>query len=242
MTESRAVVVEVIVAAPIDAVWKALRDPAVIAQWFGWNYPNLPAEIDHIFAKDATADAAAYRLALDPDEFTLEARGNETIVRLTRPAPAGGSWDDIYDEITEGWRTFVYQLRFAFAFHPGEARRTLYMSGRTRSGGTAPPEALGLSALGALTEGDPYSLTAATGDRLSGRIWFRSGWQIGLAVDGFGPGLLVAMRRPPTGKSPLGSGMLLLSLYGFDEGAHQALTERWQAWFGAHFDNVTVQT
>lgn len=36
MTESDPIIVEVTVAAPPDAVWRALRDPAEIRRWHGW--------------------------------------------------------------------------------------------------------------------------------------------------------------------------------------------------------------
>ena len=244
MSEKRAVVVELLVSAPIDVVWNALRDPAAITQWFGWNHPDIAEEIKYIFETHATADAAAHRLTTgNTDEFVLEARGDQTIVRVTRAAPATGTWDDIYDEITEGWRTFTYQLQFFFNRHPGEARRTVYVSGRARrEGAPRPPEALGLGALVTANTGDAYALDAPTGDRLTGQVWFRSAWQIGVTVDAFGSGLLIGMRRPATEKSPHGGGMFVLTLYGFDEAAHAALTARWKAWFETQFDNVTVQT
>jgi hypothetical protein len=243
MTESRAVVVELIIAAPIDAVWKALRDPAAIAKWFGWNHPGFDEEVKYIFETHASADGEAYRLRMGlGDEFTLEARGDRTVVRVTRAAPAGGTWDDIYDEITEGWRTFVYQLQFAFDRHPGEERRTVYLSGRTRTEASPrPPDAL-LGALASANAGDAYAIEAATGDHLSGHVWFRSTWQIGVTVEAFGSGLLIGMRRPPSAKSPFGGGMFVLTLYGFDEAAHRAITERWRTWFEAHFDAVEVMT
>jgi hypothetical protein len=242
MTQPRALVLEVVIAAPIDIVWKTLRDPAAISQWFGWNTSSLAEEIEHIFVTHAAAEPGAHRLDLDSEEFTLEARGDLTVVRVTRPGPASGSWDDIYDEIVEGWRTFVHQLRYALEHHPGEFRRTIYLSGRTRSeGAPRPPEALGLGTLAQAAAGAPFTIDAATGDRLSGRVWFRSAWQIGIVVDSFGPGLLVAMRRPATTASPFGGGMFVLTLYGFDEAAHAELTARWQAWFVGAFDNVTLQ-
>ena len=40
------VVVDVTIAAPIERVWQALRDPALLAQWFGWDYDKLAAEIE----------------------------------------------------------------------------------------------------------------------------------------------------------------------------------------------------
>jgi hypothetical protein len=116
------VICEVVVAAPADAVWRALRDPAEIRRWFGWDYDGLDAEIQQIFVDEATADDAAR--AVDFGEggaIALEEQGDRTAVRVTRPAPAG---QDGFDEINEGWITFVQQLRFYLERHPGEDRRT----------------------------------------------------------------------------------------------------------------------
>ena len=43
------VVVDVTIAAPIERVWQALRDPALVAQWFGWDYDKL---VDEAFVTD----------------------------------------------------------------------------------------------------------------------------------------------------------------------------------------------
>ena len=48
-TTTPRVVVDVTIAAPIERVWQALRDPALLAQWFGWDYDKLAAEIEMIF-------------------------------------------------------------------------------------------------------------------------------------------------------------------------------------------------
>ena len=64
MTHPRALVVEIVVAAPIDVVWNALRDPAAITQWFGWNHPEFAAEIEHIFITHAKEDVSARRLTM----------------------------------------------------------------------------------------------------------------------------------------------------------------------------------
>ena len=118
------VIIEVVIAAPADAVWRALRDPAEIKRWFGWDYDGADEEIDQIFIRETTADEAARTVDFgDGGFFALEEQGERTVVRVTRAAPAGQhSWDGIYDEINEGWLTFLQQMRFMLERHPQGAR------------------------------------------------------------------------------------------------------------------------
>lgn len=44
MKPSDRVIVDILVVAPIDVVWRALREPAEINRWFGWDYPQLAEE------------------------------------------------------------------------------------------------------------------------------------------------------------------------------------------------------
>ena len=131
-------------------------------------------------------------------------------------------------------RTFIHQLRFTLERHAKAPRRTIYLSGRARSDGARPPELLGLPQLANSREGDAYGdcvcSTPAVGDRLSGHVWFRSRWQ----SRSHGPRvrrrpLFVAMLRPETDKSPFGGGMGVLTLYGFDQARHEAMTAKWRA-------------
>jgi len=121
------VIVEVVVAAPVEDVWRALREPDEIRRWFGWDYDGLDEEIRYIFVDHSTADDEAH--VIDGGEggtIALEARGDQTVVRVTRAAPAG-SWDGVYDEVNEGWLTFIQQLRFYLERHPGRDRRTVHI-------------------------------------------------------------------------------------------------------------------
>ena len=121
------VIVEVVIEAPIDTVWRALRDRDEIRRWFGWDTGELEEEIDFIFFKASKADDGAHVLDGGPGgTIALEARGDSTVVRVTRAAPAG-SWDDVYDEVNEGWLTFVQQLRFYLERNPGRDRRTQHV-------------------------------------------------------------------------------------------------------------------
>jgi len=119
------VVVEVTVAAPADVVWHALRDSREIRRWFGWEYDGIEEEIDQIFLSDVSeSEEGRWLDTHGGGRFELEPRGDGTIVRITRAAPAGkASWDAVYDEINEGWLAFVQQLRFLLERHRGEDRR-----------------------------------------------------------------------------------------------------------------------
>jgi uncharacterized protein YndB with AHSA1/START domain len=113
------VIVEIEIAAPANAVWRALRDPAEIRRWFGWDYEGLDEEIRFIFFQESTADDDARVLDGGPGGvIALEERGDSTVVRVMRGSDGG------YDEVDEGWLTFIQQLRFYLERHPGQERRT----------------------------------------------------------------------------------------------------------------------
>jgi uncharacterized protein YndB with AHSA1/START domain len=119
------VIVEVVIDAPVEAVWRALRERDEIKRWFGWEYDGFEEEIEVIFFQYSKADDDAHVLDGGPEGvISLEARGDQTVVRVTRAAPAG-SWDGVYDEVNEGWLTFFQQLRFYLERRPGQERRTV---------------------------------------------------------------------------------------------------------------------
>jgi hypothetical protein len=238
------VVVEILVAAPIETVWKALREPAEIARWFGWNYPKLIEDIGWMFVDGVQADEATRTLWAEgrTDSFKLEAVGSQTIVRVIRSAPVtGADWRGIYEDSTEGWITFLQQLRFAMERHPGADRQTLFLNGRAKAAGTPlPAEAAGFGSLAVVPVGERYAVTTTSGDTLEGTVWYRSTYQIGVTVDGFGDGLVVVSARPRTAKSLHGGGQVLITTYGLAGNAFDALRERWTAWWRATYEVIEI--
>ncbi|WP_214107116.1 SRPBCC family protein [Acrocarpospora catenulata] len=202
--------VEVTVAAPVDAVWRALRDPEEIRRWHGWHYDGLDKEIEIIYAQDATESAEEHWLRLGSgDLFELTDLGGATRIRLTRaPKGANPEWDAYYDDVNEGWITFLQQLRFALEHHPGEERRTVFHSGAGDAFAIT-----GLSALSA--DSGSYALEGLTGE-----IWYRSANQLGVTVREWGDGLLVAGRSS-------GAAMLVLTTYGLNDAALAEVEARW---------------
>ncbi|HEX7306281.1 SRPBCC domain-containing protein [Lentzea sp.] len=118
--------IEITVAAPVEEVWQSFRDREKLRHWHGWDIPELDAEIEEIYFTDVREDGTTL-VVHGHDTFTLTAVPEGTRVVCTR-APKGTSpeWDDYYDDITEGWITFLHQLKFAHEYHPGEKRRTLF--------------------------------------------------------------------------------------------------------------------
>ena len=169
------VLVEILVAAPIETVWKALREPVEICRWFGWNYPRLAEEIDFIFVPKTLASDADHTLRFGgmPDCFTLEANGKHTIVRLIRSAPVTDpSWQGVYDDVVEGWLTFTEQLRFVLERHHHQDRLTLYLNGRAKAAVPLPAQALGLDSVMAYQPGTATSPRRRWARRLKGRFGF----------------------------------------------------------------------
>ena len=146
MSEDRPQIV-VTVAAPVEAVWDALRDKQKIRHWHGWEYEGpeggLDEEIDLIYFTRAVEEGTTLTLG-NGDEFVVEPVEGGARITLTRaPRGADPEWEAYYDDVTEGWTTFLNQLRFAVERHPGEARHTLFYSG---TGPVSPMAELGISA------------------------------------------------------------------------------------------------
>ncbi|MGI5500882.1 SRPBCC family protein [Lentzea sp. CA-135723] len=119
--------IEITVAAPVEQVWESFRDKEKLRHWHGWDIPELDAEIDHIYFQNAVETGDTTLVMHGHDTFELTPVPEGTHVELTR-APKGTTpeWDAYYDDITEGWITFLHQLKFAHEYHPGEKRRTLF--------------------------------------------------------------------------------------------------------------------
>ena len=240
------VLVEILVAAPIETVWKALRDPAEMYRWFGWNYPRLAEDIDMMFFQNTQAEEATHTIRDSggmPDRFELEAQGAQTVVRVIRSAPVEDeSWQGFYDDVNEGWITFFQQLKYTLERHPGADRRTIFLNGRARSAGTPQPaQALGFDALAIVPVGERYAVQAATGDSLEGTVWYRTSYQLGLTVDGYGDGLLIVNARPRTEKSLHGGGSVIATTYGLNDAAFDRLLDSWKTWWAATYEVIETQ-
>ncbi|MBP7705290.1 MAG: hypothetical protein KA105_08445 [Caulobacter sp.] len=241
MAEPDSVMIEVTVAASVDEVWDALRDPAQLTRWFGWDSDSLQAEIQYIFFDHAEADDGkrVLRFGGMPDRFEVEARGDGAVVRLIRAGSTRTTedWGGVYDDMITGWITFIQQLAFLLNEHRGQDRRTLYLSGMAAD--AAAPKlstALGLDPIRTLAVGERYALDGP-GERLAGTVRFTTALMTGVSVDGWS-GLLIVIDRPHgTGGLAEAGGYVVLTTYGQDDAAFAALEGRWKGWWSERYPN-----
>ena len=230
--------VEVTVPAPIDTVWEAFRDRDMIRRWHGWDDPSLEEEIQMIYFDETVASEEERTIHVGIHLFAFEDAGAQTVVRVMRAAPvsttSGTDWTQYYDDIEAGWLSFLHQLRFVLMRHPTDARRTIFRGfEQLEVDGSQLPDLLGLGAVADIAPGGRYAAMAATGDQVSGEVWFRDELQFGLTVDAWGDGLLI-MTRSPDATGGHGSASMILSTYGLEPAAFDALEARWADWWNQH--------
>lgn len=239
-SDTRQVVVDITIAAPIESVWQALRDPDLIESWFGWDAPSLAEEIKFIFLDHATPDAGKRVIQFGEwegasDAIELSEAGEGTRLRLMRSGGAPLDWEGGYEDIREGWVTFFQQLRLALELHEDEGRRTIYLSGAARPGVGEPSAALGLGDKAAYRPGRPYAAQLAIGIEARGLVWYMTHFQTALLVEQFGNGLMVVSDMGVSPKRPQGGGSVLITTYGLTEEEFSALEARWRGWWDERY-------
>ncbi|HME11650.1 MAG TPA: SRPBCC domain-containing protein [Candidatus Acidoferrum sp.] len=188
---------EIEIAAPVEEVWKALTDPQELTKWFplearitpgvggslflSWG-PAWEGETQIVGWEPGKRFACQDKLALI--EWTLEARGGKTILRLVQSGfSSGAAWEDEwFDSTTFGWGFMLVSLRHALERHRGQTRLVAWPKVKTT---LSREEAYRkLAAAGALFTqgfGDPggeyrdgaeYALTTETGENISGEVEF----------------------------------------------------------------------
>lgn len=254
------VVIQVTVGAPIETVWSFLREPDLIQRWHGWVADGLDSEIDYIYRTHARETERPYVLEMDRgsdgswvdagDRFELtesedpEADGAVggggvvTIVRIIRGARGPEEmWDAWYEDITEGWTSFLNQLRFTVELHPEALRRTIFLS----ADGHGLPSVRAALGLSGVLPGQPYEAVISPELELLGHGWFVSDNQVGATVGTWGPGLVIAADRPDGGSYK--GVMAIVTTYGQDDADFTRTVREWQNWWTARYpDSGTAQT
>jgi uncharacterized protein YndB with AHSA1/START domain len=223
----------VVINADAPQVWTMLREPSKVAQWHGWQAEDLDAEIKEIYFSSDVEEA--------PDHTSLTVHGGDifelrpvpqgTLVSVTRAAvDHNAEWAAWDEDITQGWLTFLQQLRFTLERHPHGTRHTLFL--QLPGGPGSAIDKLGLAELP--SRGDNYELTLATGEEISGKVWYRTNHQVGLTVHSYadhGDGLLVvADQLAIDDVRPDGGSLVIASTYGLGAARLDAIRASWDSW------------
>jgi hypothetical protein len=223
----------VVINADAPQVWTMLREPSKVAQWHGWQAEDLDAEIKQIYFsgdEEESPDHTSFTVH-GGDVFELHPEPHGTRVSITRAALDHNSeWAAWDEDITQGWLTFLQQLRFALERHPHSKRRTLFL--QVPGGPGSAIEKLGLSDVPA--PGGEYQLGLATGEEISGKVWYRSNHQVGLTVHGYaehGDGLLIVADQPKIEDvRPDGGSLVIISTYGLGAARLEEIRSSWDSW------------
>jgi len=142
---------EIVIDAPIEAVWKAITDAEELTRWFveeasvepgvggsitiswgggdkgesrieAWE-PNRLLRLDHKFGRDKGAVIVS--------EYTIERRDGKTVLRFVHSGiPASADWNGYYDGTDSGWASFFRTLRHYLEHHQGKRRTTIKVVGK----------------------------------------------------------------------------------------------------------------
>jgi uncharacterized protein YndB with AHSA1/START domain len=209
--------VEITINADRDTVWQAMTSPEQIRQWFGWDYEGIDGEIRYIFVDHVELHPPERMLFEDGAYIELVADGPRTVVRAALPGSLDDAdWDEIYDGIEEGWRTFLEQLRFLLETRPRGRRRTIYLTGTTT----------GAHALAIAGAGE--------------QPWHTSRYQ-SMTIDSSGQLLGVASQAPLAGDGA-GPTAITITTYGLDDDAFAAVRDEWaDRWSAVPDAKVTTE-
>ena len=147
---------EIVIDAPIEAVWKAIADAEELTRWFvekAWVEPGVGGTIAISWGGDEKTEPSRIevwepnqklRLALAPldmgkikhegtmiNEYTLERRDGKTVLRLVSSGiPDSPDWDGFYNGTDSGWGSFFRTLRHYLEHHRGKPRTTITVVGK----------------------------------------------------------------------------------------------------------------
>jgi uncharacterized protein YndB with AHSA1/START domain len=147
---------EIVIDAPIEAVWKAIVDAEELTRWFveeATVVPGVGGTIAISWGGDEKGESRIeewepnrkLRLALMPfemgpakydgstlivDEYTIERRDGKTVLRLVSSGiPDAPEWDGFYNGTDSGWDSFFRTLRHYLEHHRGRPRATIKVVG-----------------------------------------------------------------------------------------------------------------
>jgi uncharacterized protein YndB with AHSA1/START domain len=148
---------EIVIDAPIEAVWKAISEGEELTRWFvdqaivtpgvggtisiSWGGEEMSSGTIEAWEpnkklRKKLAPLEMGALKSDPavpmiDEYTIERRDGKTVLRLVCSGiPDAAEWDGFYNGTNSGWDSFLRTLRHYLEHNPGKSRTTIKIIGK----------------------------------------------------------------------------------------------------------------
>ena len=148
---------EIVIDASEEAVWKAIVDGEELTRWFvdeASVEPGVGGTLTFSWGGDekghnridAWEPNRKLRLTMMPfemgkakydgttpmvNEYTIERRGDKTVLRLVNSGiPDAPEWDGFYNGTNSGWDSFLRTLRHYLEHHGGKPRTTIKVLGK----------------------------------------------------------------------------------------------------------------
>lgn len=198
MTKKRKIERQIEIAAPVEAVWKALTDAEELMRWFpldarvkpgpggtiwfSWGPPyEGESQIEvwdpprHLKLKDQWGGHAETsdrpQVAMD---FTLESAEGKTILRLVHSGfNSTADWDDEFEATNRGWLQELLGLKHYLEHHAGESRKAVWARVKVELSREEVWQKImsadGLNLAG-LNSGDSFDRITSANERLQGRV------------------------------------------------------------------------
>ena len=147
---------EIVIDAPIEAVWKAISEGEELTRWFvdaatvtpgvggtvsiSWDGGEMSSGTIEAWEpnrklRKRLAPLEMGALKSDPavpmiDEYTIERRDGKTVLRLVCSGiPDAKEWDGFYSGTNSGWKSFLRTLQHYLEHHRGKPRTTIKVIG-----------------------------------------------------------------------------------------------------------------
>lgn len=255
---TRTITKEVLIDAPPEAIWEALTTSEGLKRWFPIEARVEPREGGQVLlswgahcegtgrvtrvvpnklfrwvepappAPGEQPDPSTMSIAI---EWTLEARGGKTLLRMVQSGIAAASWaDEYHDSLDYGWGFMLTNLRVYCERHRGKSRLIAWPRKNVPLSRAAAWEQLlnrldGVRAIASLKPNEEFSLKVAVPEKLEGTVEFMlppRGFCLRLA--NWNNALLWLSLEGTGKKTEVG---FWLSAYGVPEKSVQEFEQRW---------------
>lgn len=267
--QTRQVTVDVTIDAPVEVVWQALATGEGLKRWFPFDARVDAKPGGELWLSWGPNEQGAAPLAVcepgkrlgwiepRPDEdgekvelavdFTLEAKGNQTLVRLVQSGfGMASSWENELDAVSRGWLVFLRTLKFVSERHRGVDRRVVFVAAKvevpTAEAWRRVFSADGLARSGnahAGRDGGRLELVTADGDRMAGevQVW-NPPKDLAMVIEGWNDAhLWIEIAPAPQARYAKAT----LSLYGVDDSVGDGIEARLRSRWSTLFQDVTRQ-